>query len=251
LLFFTWLFWDLITLPTAIVSKCVSKNLSSVQWWIRKTIFFKLLTKYFDFSQVGLSAIFGVCGSLTFPALRKKFGINRTGTIGFACLISVLSLSVLSIGLPGTLFEPKRGPEIFRYRNFSGNNESDSISNVSFIALAINSSFTNSTSFLEPEMKRKFNETIEKSIMNGTLFIEKKPVCFSSNYVSIGFFLAGVVGARFGLWIADLSINQILLEEVSEDHRGKINGVQTGLNSFMNTLKYLLVSLIDWRKNLT
>jgi len=161
-----------------------------------------------------------------------------------------LSLSVLSIGLPGTLFEPKRGPEIFCYQNFSGNNESDSISNVTF-ALAINSSFTNTTSFLEPGMKRKFNETIEKSIMNGTLFKETKPVCFSSNYVSIGFFLAGVVGARFGLWIADLSINQILLEEVSEDHRGKINGVQTGLNSFMNTLKYLLVSLIDWRKKPT
>ncbi len=45
-------------------------------------------------------------------------------------------------------------------------------------------------------------------------------------FLIVGVFLAGVIAARFGLWITDLTITQILQEHVEEEHRGIVNGVQ-------------------------
>ena len=53
--------------------------------------------------------------------------------------------------------------------------------------------------------------------------------------------MAGMVAARFGLWISDLTITQVLQEKVPEEHRGTIGGVQNGLNSAMDTIKFILV----------
>ncbi len=50
--------------------------------------------------------------------------------------------------------------------------------------------------------------------------------CYVSSYASVGLFLAGVIAARFGLWISDLTITQVLQERVEEEHRGLLNGVQ-------------------------
>ncbi len=190
--------------------------------------------------KVGVSAIFGVCGSIIFPTLRKKVGVNRTGTIGFACLISVLTLSAISVGLPGTLFEPG---SLFQSSNYQKtSNGTNFILNSSLFTEFFPSSnnTSNMSSFIHPEDS---NATIPPASLNTTSHTLN---CATTSYVSIGFFLTGVVGARFGLWIADLSINQILQEEVSDENRGKISGVQSGLNAFMNTLKYLLVSIVHF-----
>jgi len=56
--------------------------------------------------------------------------------------------------------------------------------------------------------------------------------------------LFGIVVARFGLWIADLSVTQIFQEEVEESQRGIINGVQDSLNKFMDLIKFVLVILL-------
>ena len=53
--------------------------------------------------------------------------------------------------------------------------------------------------------------------------------------------MAGLITARFGLWISDLTITQVLQEKVPEEHRGTIGGVQNGLNSAMDTIKFILV----------
>ena len=64
----------------------------------------------------------------------------------------------------------------------------------------------------------------------------------SSNlYWSVGVLLSGIVLARFGLWVSDLTISQILQERVAVTHRGRINGVQGGLNAAMDTIKFALV----------
>ena len=51
---------------------------------------------------VGVSALVGVAGSLAYPVLRKKFGLERTGLIGMFLLVSCSSLAVLSVFLPGS-----------------------------------------------------------------------------------------------------------------------------------------------------
>merc|ERR1711915_904898 len=51
---------------------------------------------------VGISALVGVAGSLAYPALRKRVGLERTGLIGMFSLISCSSLAVISAFLPGS-----------------------------------------------------------------------------------------------------------------------------------------------------
>ena len=57
-------------------------------------------------------------------------------------------------------------------------------------------------------------------------------------------FLLGIILARFGLWIVDLTINQILQERVAEDKRGVVNGVQDSLNNTLDLLKCVLVIIL-------
>ena len=57
-------------------------------------------------------------------------------------------------------------------------------------------------------------------------------------------FLPGIVSARFGLWVADLTVSQILQEKVEEDRRGVINGIQSSLNCGFDLLKCVLVIIL-------
>ena len=54
-------------------------------------------------------------------------------------------------------------------------------------------------------------------------------------------FFKGIISARFGLWISDLTVTQILQEKVIEEHRGIIGGVQNSMNSVMDTIKFIAV----------
>ena len=49
---------------------------------------------------------------------------------------------------------------------------------------------------------------------------------------------------RFGLWIVDLTVNQLLQEKVAEDVRGVVNGVQDSLNNTLDLAKCILVILL-------
>ena len=54
--------------------------------------------------------------------------------------------------------------------------------------------------------------------------------------------------ARFGLWVSDLTVTQILQEKVAEEHRGIIGGVQNSMNSAMDTIKFVLVIVLPKNK---
>ena len=51
---------------------------------------------------VGISALVGVAGSLAYPYLRNRVGIERTGLLGMFLLVSCSSLAVISAFLPGS-----------------------------------------------------------------------------------------------------------------------------------------------------
>ena len=67
---------------------------------------------------------------------------------------------------------------------------------------------------------------------------------FWLSYCSVIVFLTGTILARFGLWLVDLTINQLLQERVEEAHRGAINGVQESLNNCLDLAKCVLVILL-------
>ncbi len=47
-----------------------------------------------------------------------------------------------------------------------------------------------------------------------------------------------------GLWIADLTVNQLQQERVPEDIRGLIGGTQHSLNQFFDMLRYILIIIL-------
>ena len=48
-------------------------------------------------------------------------------------------------------------------------------------------------------------------------------------------------GILIGLWIADLTVNQLQQERVPEDIRGRIGGTQQSLNQFFDMIRYILI----------
>merc|ERR1719209_2068847 len=67
---------------------------------------------------------------------------------------------------------------------------------------------------------------------------------FWLSYASVLVVLTGIILARFGLWVVDLTINQLLQEKVAEDVRGVVNGVQDSLNNTLDLLKCVLVIIL-------
>ena len=57
-----------------------------------------------------------------------------------------------------------------------------------------------------------------------------------------------MISGRFGLWVSDLTVTQILQEKVAEEHRGIIGGVQNSMNSAMDTIKFILVIVLPNNK---
>jgi len=53
--------------------------------------------------------------------------------------------------------------------------------------------------------------------------------------------LIGVIGARFGLWMFDLTVTQLVQEKVAEEERGVVSGVMNAMNSVMNMMQYVMV----------
>ena len=43
--------------------------------------------------------------------------------------------------------------------------------------------------------------------------------------IAVCVLMSGIIAARFGLWITDLTINQILQERVEEERRGDISSL--------------------------
>ena len=51
-----------------------------------------------------------------------------------------------------------------------------------------------------------------------------------------------------GLWLADLTVTQILQEGVEEGQRGAINGVQSSLNQSLDLLRSVLLIILPRRE---
>ncbi len=159
---------------------------------------------------VGVSAIFGVSGSISFPFFRKYFGLTKTGLIGMTLLILTLVMCVVSIVLPGSPFDP------------------DFLSNLDKSGMA---ELGNRLVSLTPMSSNDTSSDLEQD-------------CQVESFVSVIVLMSGLITARFGLWVSDLTITQILQERVQEEHRGVIGGVQNSLNSSMDMIKFILVIIL-------
>ncbi|CAM6128922.1 unnamed protein product [Calypogeia fissa] len=57
--------------------------------------------------------------------------------------------------------------------------------------------------------------------------------------------IAGVAASRFGLWMFDLAVTQLMQEAIPEHQRGVVGGVQNSLQSIMDMLSYVMAIIIS------
>ena len=125
----------------------------------------------------------GVLGSISFPFLRKKLGLTRTGLVGMFSLLITLTMSLVSIWVEGSPFQP----DYFTSVANTTSNNSD---------YALQCSSSNSSAEFDDD---EFSPT--------------------KSFWSVGLLMAGIISGRFGLWVSDLTITQLLQENVQEEHR--------------------------------
>lgn len=171
---------------------------------------------------VAVSAGVGIMGSLSFPFFRRSLGAARAGLIGLAMQISTLSLCVISIWLPGSPFD-LTNPEPTAA---SGGKVVDRC-----VEEMTDMGFHNNRS----------NGTVD------SLAVGRCEDISQVDFTSVGVLLTGIILARYGLWVADLSITQIFQENVEEHQRGVLGGVQNSLNSTMDLIKFLFVLFLPYQ----
>nr|XP_045601308.1 solute carrier family 40 member 1-like isoform X1 [Procambarus clarkii]XP_045601309.1 solute carrier family 40 member 1-like isoform X1 [Procambarus clarkii] len=182
-----------------------------------------------------VASLFGIFGSLASPILRSKIGVTNTGLVGFGSETLCLTLCVASVFAPGSPFDVSALLRI-------GQSSTD---------------LTNSTLTTPPYFTLNLttppSDIIETEIvsLNATKWIRDESstgATEETEYMFVILLLTGIITSRFGLWVADLTVTQILQEEVEEGHRGAINGVQSSLNQALNLLRSILIIILPRRE---
>ncbi|KAM3861754.1 solute carrier family 40 member 1 [Diretmus argenteus] len=168
---------------------------------------------------MGASAISGICGTVAFTWIRKKCGLIRTGFISGTAQLSCLMLCVVSVFTPGSPFDLSISPfqDIYSHFGMEQNPLPEADHSVlNSDNLAGNISTTAPTEGLVSPLQ---------------------------SYMSVSLLFAGVIAARVGLWSFDLTVTQLIQENVIESERGVINGVQNSMNYLLDLLHFIMVIL--------
>ncbi|XP_028924929.1 solute carrier family 40 member 1 [Ornithorhynchus anatinus] len=169
---------------------------------------------------MGASAITGIGGTVAFTWLRRRCGLVRTGLISGAAQLACLSLCVLSVFMPGSPLDLTVSP--FQYIGSRSFQKEAPTTLAPLMTTPNGLLWRNSSDLPSP-----------------TPQASPQPVSF----ISVSLLFAGVIAARIGLWSFDLTVTQLLQENVVESERGVINGVQNSMNYLLDLLHFIMVIL--------
>lgn len=164
---------------------------------------------------MGASAISGICGTVAFTWVRKKCGLIRTGFISGMAQLSCLILCVISVFAPGSPFDLSVSPFQDLYTHLIG----------------------------EKTLPEAVHSLTGGNITMPTTAAPTQELPPMQSYMSVSLLFAGVIAARVGLWSFDLTVTQLIQENVIESERGVINGVQNSMNYLLDLLHFIMVIL--------
>ncbi|XP_036396891.1 solute carrier family 40 member 1-like [Megalops cyprinoides] len=171
---------------------------------------------------MGASAISGIFGTVAFTCVRRRCGLIRTGFVSGVAQVSCLLLCVVSVFVPGSPFDLSVSPFQEAVAHLMG--DSSSLSELQASAESV-----------PPADLRSF--------ANASASVYETEVPTLESYLSVSLLFAGVIAARVGLWSFDLSVTQLIQENVIESERGVINGVQNSMNYLLDLLHFIMVIL--------
>nr|XP_033800908.1 solute carrier family 40 member 1-like [Geotrypetes seraphini] len=174
---------------------------------------------------MGASAITGILGTVAFTWLRRKCGLVRTGFISGMAQLASLFLCVISVFMPGSPLDLTVSP----FADISARLfEREPLPTVS-----------------PHDVASVYSTTGMQNLTNGSTSaasdIEK--LSESVPIISVSLLFAGVIAARVGLWSFDLTVTQLIQENVIESERGVISGVQNSMNYLLDLLHFIMVIL--------
>uniref|UniRef100_A0A8V0YBN6 Solute carrier family 40 member n=1 Tax=Gallus gallus TaxID=9031 RepID=A0A8V0YBN6_CHICK len=176
---------------------------------------------------MGASAITGIMGTVAFTWLRRKCGLIRTGLISGVAQLSCLVLCAISVFMPGSPLDLTVSPFADISARLFENEPLPTIASPGG----------------EPEvafatgMPNLLNGSTTPAYADPEMSPEPVPL------ISVSLLFAGVIAARVGLWSFDLTVTQLLQENVAESERGIINGVQNSMNYLLDLLHFIMVIL--------
>ncbi|XP_053326596.1 solute carrier family 40 protein member 1-like [Spea bombifrons] len=171
---------------------------------------------------MGASAISGITGTVAFTWLRRKVGLTRTGFISGIAQLSSLILCVISVFMPGSPLDLTVSPfDDISARLLQGDPlptiSSGGAPEVNFTTDGLN--LINNSSSISTDADA--------------------PV----SLISVCLLFSGVIAARVGLWSFDLTVTQLIQENVIESERGIVNGVQNSMNYLLDLMHFIMVIL--------
>nr|XP_014344514.1 PREDICTED: solute carrier family 40 member 1-like [Latimeria chalumnae] len=180
---------------------------------------------------MGISAISGLMGTVMFTKLRRRYGLVTMGVISSCLHLGCLTLCVLSVFVPGSPFDLSI-LSLFSSYNSSTNTNSSGQNQLHTYPLGRN--------IHQP----LFPDRSSIHWTNSTLLYDSLPIGnYPESYISVILLFSGVILARIGLWSFDLTVTQLLQENIPESERGVVNGVQSSMNYLMDLLHYIMVIL--------
>ncbi|CAD5212479.1 unnamed protein product [Bursaphelenchus okinawaensis] len=172
----------------------------------------------------GAASLLGIIGAIVYTQMEQKIGLRKTGLVGMTIQQISNVFCVFSLFAAGSLFTPNEYWSSFSTTEWLANFRS---------TFAI--------------------ERAAKPVINGTEVIETSEFLSGVDWstfkvnghpmYSIFLFFFGVTIARVGVWIADLSITQLMQENVLETERLTVFGVHTAICQFFSLCKDVLVIL--------
>jgi len=185
------------------------------------------------------AAVTGIIATCVFPVMREKIGLIRTGLLNAFFQISTLGLCIPSVFVPGSPFILL---SVNQEQQVSNTSQPQTTTDTAFSFISANDSVsTGAITSPTPDMFQ--NSTSVGSENSGTDLFFKclEGVKPPSSYLSVSVLMAGIILARVGLWGFDLTITQLIQENVKENERGVFSGVQSSLNNFMGLIQFVLV----------
>lgn len=184
------------------------------------------LTSDFIGVAQGLGGVVGILGTLLYPFLHRKVGTVRSGLFGITAQVIMLLFCVAGVFVPGKPSAISSNEGGYYSPNCSYINSSPTINPTSTYDLSPTISiFEDFLSSPSPSPS-----SVSPSTSGGI------PIS-----ISVILILVGVTGARFGLWMFDLSVWQLVQEKVIEEERGVVSGVMNAMNANMDMLQYIMV----------
>eukprot|EP00794_Sanderia_malayensis_P003608 gene3608-4118_t len=201
-----------------------------------------------------IGSLMGIVGTFLFPRARKRFGLVKTGLVSFALQWSMLIFCVVSIWMPGSPSD-LYSKHIHLWQQQQQHQQTAVNAPINSTVLTMTPLPTSSGLFMHSQQlsKPKFLD-VNKGGRKPSTFIPSQSRNITASqitpatpreqekfsYISISLLMLGLLLSRIGLWMTDLTVTQLLQENVAEKHRGVVSGTQSAFNAVLDMLHYVL-----------